>query len=239
MVSEKILGKQEKLPSFTGVHGTTGYEWLNAITRVLVDGKGLDPLDDVWRQISNTPPSLEPVVKEAKRRVLQTLLTSEFTVLTRLLARIASGHYSTRDYAADSLRQALELYVLHFPVYRTYLTSAAPTAHDRALISETVEKARAEWFAADEGIFEFLRDALTMDLIKPGRAAHSVPRVRRFALKVQQFTGPLMAKSLEDTAFYRYHRLLALNEVGGDPAANALSADAFHKAMKVRAKEWP
>jgi (1->4)-alpha-D-glucan 1-alpha-D-glucosylmutase len=84
-----------------------------------------------------------------------------------------------------------------------------------------------------------LRDALTMDLIKPGGPAHSAPRVRRFALKVQQFTGPMMAKSLEDTAFYRYHRLLALNEVGGDPSAKALSADAFHEAMKVRAKEWP
>jgi (1->4)-alpha-D-glucan 1-alpha-D-glucosylmutase len=239
IVVEKILGEDEKLHPFTGVHGTTGYEWLNAITQVLVEGKGLEPLDEVWRQISNLPPRLAPVLKDAKRRVLETLLTSEFTVLTRLLARIAGGHYSTRDYSADSLRQALELYVLHFPVYRTYLTSAGPTEHDRALISRTIERARADWFAADDGIFEFLRDALTMDLIKPGRPAHSAPRVRRFALKVQQFTGPLMAKSLEDTAFYRYHRLLALNEVGGDPSAKALSVDAFHEAMKIRAKEWP
>jgi (1->4)-alpha-D-glucan 1-alpha-D-glucosylmutase len=78
-----------------------------------------------------------------------------------------------------------------------------------------------------------------MDLIKPGGPAHSAARVRRFALKVQQFTGPMMAKSLEDTAFYRYHRLLAFNEVGGDPAAPALSVDAFHEAMKIRASEWP
>jgi (1->4)-alpha-D-glucan 1-alpha-D-glucosylmutase len=239
MVIEKILGEHEKLPAFTGVHGTTGYEWLNAITQVLVDGHGLEPLDEVWRQVSNLPPKLEPVLKEAKRRVLETLLTSEFTVLTRLLARIAGGHYSTRDYSADSLRQALELYILHFPVYRTYLTSAGPTPHDRALISETIEKARADWFAADEGIFDFLRDTLTMDLIEPGRAAHSAPRVRRFALKLQQFTGPMMAKSLEDTAFYRYHRLLAFNEVGGNPSARALSIEAFHEAMKTRAQEWP
>jgi (1->4)-alpha-D-glucan 1-alpha-D-glucosylmutase len=239
MAIEKILGEHERLPDFSGVHGTTGYEWLNVITQVLVDGGGLDPLNEVWRQISNQPPRLEPVLKDAKRRVLETLLTSEFTVLTRLLARIASGHYSTRDYSADSLRQALELYVLHFPVYRTYLTSTGPTDHDRALISATIEKARADWYAADEGIFDFLQDALTMDLIKPGGPAHSAPRVRRFALKVQQFTGPMMAKSLEDTAFYRYHRLLAFNEVGGDPSAKALSTDAFHEAMKVRAKEWP
>jgi len=239
LVIEKILGEGEPLVSFSGVHGTTGYEWLNVITQVLVDGNGLGPLDEIWRQISNQSPKLEPVLKQAKRRVLETLLTSEFTVLTRLLARIASGHYSTRDYSADSLRQALELYVLHFPVYRTYLTSAAPTAADRALIAQTIEKARADWFAADEGIFDFLRDALTMDLLAPGRPPHSGPRVRRFALKVQQFTGPLMAKSLEDTSFYRYHRLLALNEVGGDPAATALSADAFHQTMQARARDWP
>ncbi len=239
MVIEKILGEHEELPSFSGVHGTTGYEWLNVITQVLIDGNGLSALDEIWRQISNMPPKLAPVLKKAKRRVLETLLTSEFTVLTRLLARIASGHYSTRDYSADSLRQALELYVLHFPVYRTYLTSTAPTASDRSLISETIEKARADWFAADEGIFDFLRDTLTMDLIAPGRPPHSVARVRRFALKVQQFTGPVMAKSLEDTSFYRYHRSLALNEVGGDPAAAALSADAFHQVMETRARERP
>ena len=239
VVVEKILGEGERLRDFSGVHGTTGYEWMNAIAQLLIDGKGLDPLDEVWRQISNQAPKLEPVLKAAKHRVLETLLASEFTVLTRLLARIASGHYSTRDFSADSLRQALELYVLHFPVYRTYLTAAGPTAHDRALIEITIARARAEWYAADEGIFDFLRDALTLDLIKPGRPPHSAPRVRRFALKLQQFTGPLMAKSLEDTAFYRFHRLLALNEVGGDPAANALSVPDFHDMMQARAKEWP
>ena len=103
----------------------------------------------------------------------------------------------------------------------------------------TIARARAEWYAADEGIFDFLRDALTMDLIKPGRPPHSAPRVRRFALKLQQFTGPLMAKSLEDTAFYRFHRLLALNEVGGDPAAKALTIPDFHDMMQARAREWP
>jgi (1->4)-alpha-D-glucan 1-alpha-D-glucosylmutase len=239
IVIEKILGEGEKLPAFTGIHGTTGYEWMNAIAHLLADGKGLDQLDEVWRQVSNQPPKLAPVLKAAKRRVLETLLTSEFTVLVRLLARIANGHYSSRDFSADSLRQALELYVLHFPVYRTYLTASGPSAHDRALIEMTVARARAEWYAADDGIFDFLRDALTLDLIKPGRPPHSAPRVRRFALKLQQFTGPLMAKSLEDTAFYRYHRLLAFNEVGGDPAANALSIPDFQRMMLSRARDWP
>ena len=240
VVIEKILCEHEKLPSFAGVHGTTGYEWMNVITQLLIDQNGLEPLDEIWRQISNKPPKLAPVIKEAKRRVLETLLTSEFIVLTRLLARIANGHYATRDYSEDSLRQALELYVLHFPVYRTYLTGAGPTEADRKLINHAIAGARAEWFASDGSIFDFLRDALTMDLIKRDRTTtHSVPRVRRFALKVQQFTGPMMAKSLEDTGFYRFHRLLALNEVGGDPAAHALSIGDFHALMRQRAKHWP
>jgi (1->4)-alpha-D-glucan 1-alpha-D-glucosylmutase len=240
VVVEKILAENEKLRSFHGVHGTTGYEWLNAITQVLIAGYGLDALDEVWRQLSNQSPRLEPVLKPAKRRVIETLLGSEFTVLSRLLARIASGHYSTRDFSADSLRQALELYALHFPVYRTYLTPTGAPADDKALITETIEKARTEWFAADDGIFDFLRDVLTMDLVKPERGtAHSASRVRRFAMKVQQFTGPLMAKSLEDTTFYRYHRQLALNEVGGDPGSGGLSVAAFHMKMQARAKQWP
>jgi (1->4)-alpha-D-glucan 1-alpha-D-glucosylmutase len=239
VIVEKILGEDEKLHAFSGVHGTTGYEWMNVITDLLIEPRGLDALDEIWRQISNRPPRLAPVLLDAKRRVLETLLTSEFTVLSRLLARVASGHYSTRDYSADSLRQAFELYVLHFPIYRTYLTGTAPSEHDRDLISRTIDRARADWFAADDGIFDFLRDALTMDLIKRKGATHSPPRVRRFALKVQQFTGPLMAKSLEDTAFYRYHRLLALNEVGGDPSAAALPVERFHVIMQARAREWP
>jgi (1->4)-alpha-D-glucan 1-alpha-D-glucosylmutase len=239
VVMEKILGQGEVLPAFSGVSGTTGYEWLNVITQLLLDANGLTQLDEIWRQISNNPPRLDPVVKEAKRRVLETLLSSEFTVLSRLIARIANGHYSTRDYSADSLRQALLLYILNFPVYRTYLSAHGPTPQDRALISQTIERARAQWFAADDGVFDFLRDAVTMDLIRPGRPPHSPVRVRRFALKLQQFTGPVMAKSLEDTAFYRYHRLLALNEVGGNPASKGIAVGAFHAMMTARAERWP
>ncbi len=239
LLIEKILGEGEQLPNLAGVHGTTGYEWLNVFTRLLIDNKGLEVLDETWRQASNVAPDFVPVLFEAKRRVLETLLTSEFTVLTRILARIASGHYSTRDFSAASLQRAFELYVLHFPVYRTYLTSTTVSTKDRDLITQTIEKARAEWFDADEGLFDFLRDVLTLDLAGPERAAHGKPRIRRFALKVQQFTGPMMAKSLEDTAFYRYHRLHALNEVGGDASASELSVDDFHEQMKARVERSP
>lgn len=236
---EKILGESEDLPRFADVDGTTGYEWLNEITHVLADEKGLDALDDIWRQASNISPDFDPILREGKRRVLETVLASEFTVLARLLARIAAGHYSTRDYSEDSLRQALELYVMHFPVYRTYIAGAKPSSADRSLIESVIANARADWFSADDGIFDFLRDALTLDLTSKGKPARSPQRVQRFAYKMQQFTGPMMAKSLEDTSFYRYHRLLAFNEVGGEPDARAQTPDEFNARMAVRSRDWP
>lgn len=236
---EKILGEGEDLPRFADVAGTTGYEWLNEITRVLANQKGVESLGDIWRQASNVSPDFDPVLRNAKQRVLETLLASEFTVLTRLLARIAAGHYSTRDYSEDSLRQALEIYVLHFPVYRTYITGSKPPPPARELIASVISNARADWFSADDGIFDFLRDALTLDLIHPSQPAHSASRVQRFAYKMQQFTGPMMAKSLEDTSFYRYHKLLAFNEVGGEPAAPARTIQDFSARMVIRSRDWP
>jgi len=239
VVVEKILAEHEHLPRFTGVAGTTGYEWLNVLSRVLVDGDGLARLDQVWHRLSGDPRPFEQILMAAKRRVLSTILVSEFTVLARLLARIAAGHYTTRDYAADRLSIALRLFILHFPIYRTYLTASGPSREDRAIIDGAIVKARTEWVGPDGSIFDVLRDAVTLDLVKPPRAGHSISRVRRFAFKLQQFTGPVMAKALEDTAFYRYHRLLALNEVGGNPAAGALSVSDFHHQMAHRAETLP
>lgn len=236
---EKILGEGESLPQLPGVAGTTGYEWLNVISRVLVDPRGRARLEKTARALTGNTVPFEEILQQSKRRVLETMLASEFTVLARLLARIAAGHWRTRDYPLDRLRAALQAYVQHFPVYRTYVTSDGPSPADRAMIEKTIAEARSHWFGPDAEIFDFLQAALTMDLVAPGRQGYSKPRVRRFALKVQQFTGPMMAKSLEDTAFYRYVPLLALNEVGGDPTAPELSANDFHSLMIGRARISP
>ena len=239
VIVEKILADGERLPRFAGVCGTTGYEWLNVISRVLTDDHGLSVLERTWREVSGDGRNFDEILIEAKRRVIANILASEFTVLTRLLARIASGHYATRDYTAERLRTAFELFILHFPIYRTYVTASGPSRDDRALIETALARARADWFGSDIGIFDFLRDVLTLDLVSSGRTGYSIARARRFAFKVQQFTGPMMAKSLEDTAFYRYHRLLALNEVGGHAAASAMSIPEFHDRMRERAAKLP
>lgn len=237
VVVEKILEGDETLPRFAGVAGTTGYEWLNAIMHLMLDGDGLPLLTDLWYQISGQRQSFRRVVDDAKVVVLTTMLASEFTVLTNALARIAAGHFSTRDYTLDRLRAALDLYVREFPVYRTYVTGTGPSPTDRAIIERTIERARRRWRGPDPDIFEFLRGAITLDLAND--AGYSAPRVRAFAFKLQQFTGPLMAKALEDTAFYRDHRLIALNEVGGSPDAQPLTVDDFHTLMQRRQKTVP
>ena len=239
VVMEKILGEDEPLPRFPGVAGTTGYEWLNVISRLLLRGDGLAALDRVWRDVSHDDRAFEQILREAKRQVLENILAAEFTALTRLLARIAAGDFHTRDHDYARLRTALDLFILHFPVYRTYVTSAGASQADRSIIAEALAAARIRWVGPDGGIFDFLRDALTLDLIADGRSRSGVARVRRFALKVQQFTGPMMAKSLEDTAFYRYHRLIALNEVGGNPIAGPLAVADFDALMQHRHAQVP
>jgi (1->4)-alpha-D-glucan 1-alpha-D-glucosylmutase len=233
IVAEKILADGEPMPRLPGVAGTTGYDVLNVISRVLLDPSGMPRLDRLYRQIDGEEDFAE-IVHEAKLRVLETMLASEFTVLCRLLARIAAGHWPSRDFTFDRLRAALQAYVVNFPVYRTYISGGQVSPEDRATITRTIEKARAGWYGPDPNIFDFLRDVLTLDLVEPGRTGYSVPRVRRFTGKVQQLTGPVMAKALEDTAFYRYHRLLALNEVGGEPSLPPISVVEFHRRMTAR-----
>jgi (1->4)-alpha-D-glucan 1-alpha-D-glucosylmutase len=235
---EKILADGEPMPALPAVAGTTGYEWLNTISLLLLDPAGHGKLAALWREIEPQRADFAAVLEAAKLRVLDTIMASEFAVLVQLLARIAAGHFSTRDYAADRLREALRLYVIEFPVYRTYVTAAGASAEDRAVIERTIAAARRRWQGTDADIFNFLRDALTLDLIHDGQP-YSRTRVSKFALKMQQFTGPMTAKSLEDTALYRFHLLLALNEVGGHPDRPPLSVKDFHGRMAQRQATSP
>ncbi|MFZ1884082.1 MAG: malto-oligosyltrehalose synthase [Rhodoplanes sp.] len=235
IVVEKILADGEPMPDLPGVAGTTGYDVLNVLTRVLLDDSGLEQLDKFYSDvIVGRRENFDDLVRDAKVRVLETMLASEFTVLCRLLARIAAGHWRSRDFTLERLRDALRAYIVQFPVYRTYISGGTVSAEDRETIIQTIARARARWYGPDANIFDFLQDVLTLDLVGPGRTGYSGARVRRFTGKVQQLTGPVMAKALEDTAFYRYHRLLALNEVGGDPALPAITAGEFHRRVRSR-----
>jgi len=238
VVVEKILEDGETMPALPGISGTTGYEWLNTISRFLLDEEGRRSLETLWARIAPGGSDFNIVLRQSKFRILDTIMASEFNVLAQLLGRIAAGHYNTRDYAPDRLRDALRLYVVGFPIYRTYVTPAACSAADRAVIERTIAGARREWAGPDRDIFEFLRGVITLDLARDG-LPYSRSRLRQFAMKLQQFTGPMMAKAMEDTALYRHHALLALNEVGGHPALPGLGVDEFHRRMIERSERSP
>jgi (1->4)-alpha-D-glucan 1-alpha-D-glucosylmutase len=238
-VVEKILAPDEPLPRFAGVAGTTGYDVLNLISRVLIRNDGLPVLEQAWQTHAAPSRNFAQLVDESKARIIETTMSSEFTVLSRLLARIAAGHWPSRDYTLDRLRMALEQFVRSFPVYRTYIAGRSVSARDRALIVQAIDLARERWYGSDIAVFDFLRDALTLDLVAPDRVGYSAARTKQFVAKTQQFTGPVTAKAVEDTAFYRYHRLLALNEVGNDPSLPALSVGDFHRLMEARAQRVP
>jgi (1->4)-alpha-D-glucan 1-alpha-D-glucosylmutase len=238
-IIEKILAPGEKLRKFAGVAGTTGYDVLNLISRVLASNDGLPILEQAWQTSAAPSRNYQQIVEDAKIRVLEATMASEFTVLVRLLSRIAAGHWPSRDFTQDRLRAALESYVVHFPIYRTYIAGDSVSDQDREIIRETIAAARERWYGSDATIFDFLQDVLTLDLVAPGKGGYSAPRVKRFAAKMQQLTGPVTAKAVEDTAFYRYHRLLAFNEVGNDPSLPALSVAEFHQSMVERAKMLP
>ena len=181
VIVEKILGLGEPMPRLPGVAGTTGYEWLNVVSRVLVDGDGLGPLDETWRGFTGEQATLAAMIEAAKLRVIDTMLASEFNVLTRALSRIAAGHFSTRDFTIDRLRAALQRYVVEFPIYRTYVTAAGASTADRANIEATIGRARARWSGPDPEIFDFLRNAITLDLA----AQSGLQRAARAQLRPQ------------------------------------------------------
>src|SRR5262249_5074839 len=146
--------------------------------------------------------------------------------------------WNTRDYTMRRLRDALKAVVSHFPVYRTYVSDRRITAEDRRDIGWAGAPGRQGWHGSDRGIFDLVHAALTGELPGP-RKPFPPAEVLRFAMRFQQYTGPIMAKAMEDTAFYRYPRLLSLNEVGGDPRQFGVSVAAFHHANQQRARDWP
>src|SRR5690606_25681943 len=134
---------------------------------------------------------------------------------------------------------ALKEVVACFPVYRTYVTVRGAGPEDRRDIDWAVGQARKRSALSDSSIFDFIHGILTTDLILVPKRGHNRRAVIRFAMKFQQYTSPVMAKGLEDTSFYRYNRLVSLNEVGGDPRRFGVSVSAFHHLNQERARHWP
>ena len=237
VVVEKIVAPHERVPESWHVHGTTGYRFAMLVNGVLVDTKAQAKLDRIWSAFTGEDDSFEELAYEGKRSIMRSALASELTVLATELLRIARADRRTRDYTFNTLRQALAEVAACMPVYRTYIIDQ-PSAQDLRYVDWALAHARRRSRAADISIFDFVRQALLGQALESAGEALQA-RVRRFAIRFQQFTSPVAAKGVKDTAFYRYSRLVSLNEVGGEPSQFGTTVRAFHGASGNRAARWP
>lgn len=238
VVVEKILEPGELLRPWP-IAGTTGYEMLNLIDGVFVNAEAERSFDRLYRETTGFTASYEEALLAAKRQVLLESFSSELESLVSDVKRIADANRQTRDYSVNAIRIALGDLVCAFLVYRTYITPRTIEGEDHALIGEVIAHAKTITALPDRSVHDFLGSLLsgTIPMGRPGRAAPAL--VNRFRRRFQQLTGPVMAKSLEDTLFYRYVRFLALNEVGGEPSRFGIALGDFHAQNRERARTWP
>jgi (1->4)-alpha-D-glucan 1-alpha-D-glucosylmutase len=240
LVVEKILSRHEALREDWPVEGTTGYEFANLVLGLLVDPAGEEGFSRIYAEFIRGVEPFAETVRDCKIRIMLNEMASELNTLARDAARVARQNPRTADFTRNILQRALKEIVACFPVYRTYVDGAVlPTEADRRDIDWAIAQARRNETDLDPSVFDFLHRLLTSDLVAEPRSGFSRHSVVRFAMRVQQYSGPVMAKGLEDTAFYRYNRFVALNEVGGHPDHFGVSLSAFHKANAQRATRWP
>src|SRR5882672_5775646 len=216
MVAEKILTGSETLPKEWPVHGTTGYDFANEVTQLLVDSSAETAITRTFHRFIGHSMPFGHLLYAKKLQIMKLSLANDVDVLGNMLDRLSEQNRWYRDFTLEALSRAVRETIACFPVYRTYLAPGQPVSEDdRQIVERAVAAAKRRNPAMDESIFNFLCDVLLLrspqDLDAARRAAHA-----QFVLKFQQTTGPVMAKGLEDTLFYIYNRLPALNEVGGE-----------------------
>lgn len=233
VVVEKILGHGEQLPEDWPVYGTVGYEFLNALGGLFVDPAGEKPLSALFTRFTGESLDFRELESTCKRLIARMSMASELHVLGYQLDRMSERNRRTRDFTLTNLIEAVQEVVSCFSVYRTYVHDESPSAHDRQYIESAVARAKRRNPAMDASVFDFLRDVLLLRH-SDHADAEELRMQRNFVGKFQQLTGPIMAKSVEDTAFYRFNRLVSLNEVGGEPSRFGNDAAAFHRLNAQR-----
>ncbi len=238
VVIEKILTGDERLPDNWLVCGTTGYDFCNLVNGLFVDPGNAGRMDRIYESFIGDEVDFDNLAYLSRRLIIRTALVSELNVLANRLARIALSKRRTCDFTLNNLRDALTQVVASFPVYRTYVSSSRVSESDARYIGIAIDRAKRRSPAADTSVFDFIRDVL-LTRIAEGQDESYRKAVTTFAMKFQQFTSPVMAKGLEDTAFYRYNRLISLNEVGGDLRRFGTTPARFHAANEERLRDWP
>jgi (1->4)-alpha-D-glucan 1-alpha-D-glucosylmutase len=240
IVAEKIMVGDERPRRTWAVHGTTGYGFLNELNSLFVDPSAEAPLTRIYEKFTGNNVPFADLIYQSKRLILRVSMSSELNVLARRLDRICQQHRHTRDFTLDSLRFALREVISCFPVYRTYIRSEQTQvdSEDHRHIELAIEEAKRRNTAVSDSIFDAIASILRLE-DPPGISEEQRSERRLFVMRFQQLTGPVMAKGVEDTAFYRRYPLASLNEVGGDPALFGITVEDFHRRVAERRRHWP
>ncbi len=241
LIVEKILADDEPLRTDWAVDGTTGYDFMSDVCAVLHDGAGEEPLSRLWAEVGPAYADLDSQLSAVRRKLLRENFTSEFESLARLFKEVADSDLKSRDFSLTMIRRGLAALMEQFRVYRTYWYQGRGTDQDRAVLDRAAALTRRSLRPAEHGVLDWL-----VACFEPARSpAFREANVRARALmekaviRFQQLTSPLAAKSLEDTVFYRYLRLISRNEVGSDPARFFLSPEEFHRRVLARGARFP
>src|SRR3984957_10496139 len=240
LIVEKIFAEDEKLRSDWPVYGTTGYDFTADITQLLVDANHGEKFSRIYRDFIERHVHFESLIYEKKKLVMDVSLASDIESLGHMLSDVSERDRLHRDFTLDSLRTVVRESIACFPVYRTYISAESGVSEaDRQVILRAVRAAKRRNAAIDTSIFDFLRDILLLEKFDDYSDGKARQLRLEFVLKFQQCTGPMMAKGLEDTAFYIFNRLAALNEVGGSPQQFGLSLERFHEKNRARLADQP
>jgi (1->4)-alpha-D-glucan 1-alpha-D-glucosylmutase len=237
VVVEKILEGEEFLPADWPCAGTTGYEAMLRVGGLFVDPGGEGALTTLYTQLTGEPADFSVVVEAAKRDIVEQGLYAEVARLEDLVATICHGDILIRDHTRRGIREAIVELLVAFPVYRAYVVPGEdPPAESVHIVEEASEVARARLPDERHATLELIRD---LALGRPvGRGERDRKR-DEFVVRFQQTCGPVMAKGVEDTAFYRWFRLSSLNEVGGDPTRFGVGVEEFHSWCAAQQRDWP
>ena len=238
LVCEKILMKGEQIPKEWPVFGSTGYDFLNQVNSIFVDTEKSKLFDRIYDRYLGYRTDFYELVYEKKKLVMQVSLSGEVNMLGHRLNTISETDRLTRDFTLNSLVRAISEVIACFPVYRTYVVSGSVREKDVQYIDAAVARAKRKNPAMNASVFDFLHDVLLLRFPEQAKESDRSAWLD-FAMHFQQITGPVMAKGLEDTAFYVYHRLVSLNDVGGMPGRFGIPLEAFHGQNLERIKTFP
>ncbi len=238
VVVEKILGSDEALPDDWLLAGTTGYDFLSSVTGLFVASSGLTELAKIYHRFIDERLDFREMAIQSKRQVFRASMSSELQLLAHRLNRLSRRYRRSRDFTLNTLRVALREILACFSVYRTYIREGHVSERDRQAVGRAVAQAKRRNPATNSAVFDFIRDVLLLesppDLDEAGRRDREL-----FVGRVQQVTSPVIAKGVEDTAFYRVFPLASLNEVGGNPVRGALRCEEFHHHNLALQAAWP